>query len=60
MNVSNLVKQFKSFQNTGRNPLSFDELQFLCENEEHEAFMVDYNLYSDIMDERDNLEEELY
>mgnify|MGYP000456584262 CR=1 FL=1 len=58
MNVTNLIEKFKSYNETNKNQPTIEELIFLLENEDHEAFMIEYSLYSDIMDLRDHLEEE--
>jgi hypothetical protein len=54
-----LINKFKGYQ-VGRNKgLTMDECQLLLENEDHECFMLDYSLYSDIMDYRDHIYEEM-
>lgn len=56
--VNYLIAKFKKHQVSNSESLTFNEAQFLCENEDHEAFMFDSSLYTDIMDMRDHLEEE--
>jgi hypothetical protein len=57
MTVEKLVVQFKNFEAGYDCPPTLEEVQFLCQNEEHEIFMFDHCLYRDIMDFRDHLEE---
>ena len=56
MQVINLIKKFEQYEMTGENPLTMKEAQFLCENEDHDAFFFDYTTYRNIMDFRDHLE----
>lgn len=56
MDVTTLVKKFNDYQYGGEE-LTLEELNFLCDNEEHEAFMFSFSLYRDILDLRD---EKLY
>jgi hypothetical protein len=56
MTVTNLIKKFNDYQVNNTNTPTLEEMQFLCENEEHEAFFFDYYLFRDIMDFRDHLE----
>ena len=55
MNVNELIKQYKSWECTGNNPLTKLEVRFLLENEEHEAFFMEWSLYQDLMNYEDHL-----
>jgi hypothetical protein len=56
MTVEKLIVKFKNFEAGYEYPPTLEEVQFLCQNEEHELFAFDYSLFRDIMDFRDHLE----
>lgn len=56
--IEKLIEKYRHFEQGMGIGLTFEEVQFLCDNEEHEVFMFDFSLYRDLMDYRDHLQEE--
>lgn len=55
MNVRQLVKTFMN----SPEQLTYEQVRFILNNEEHEIFAYDYGLYRDIQDYADYLEMEM-
>jgi len=56
MDIEKLVNQFAAWQEGEGEPLTREEADFLCKNEDHDIFGFSHSFFREILDYRDYLD----